>query len=614
MRLHARCDQHILQLLCLLLCLLEPPQCATAADKAELRAHSDRFTAQVSPLTLEFGRLRLRWVEEEFTPTPASAVGGARGGEVGARSWDEQPYGRAAFIPGTRHWWTELDTTVTPFPVGIPASTLVSVVPAITLTTPDDETLSKHFVLQTRVCLDVDAAFPFAYAAFSAGRMEFQSVPQEENGGEHCSKWSTRKPRDGQPYGELPNAFLPRQTGELTLRLEARVCSCPFCAMHRVDDGTVGDGGGVGGGVGGGGGRHVYNLSTGAAEQCSVIRSSDPVHVDVTTREHVVLDVMSAPSASIDVVNGFSEFTFEMALTVPYAFFLHRIGKLKSVTSFESMRECCYYFAEHFTPVPEGTLRGSTAIGLSMHGGINPTSYMQSLDFRMWAPPPFRERFATARQSAAAGSALLFPWESAGPAGTASSAKPVMIIHNKATDGIFVEFESGARMPMLSASCLQTIFDEYASRYTIVYVGKVVRGTRGYGLDTGERWNATGFRGDGRASTFDKTESADERLSRISQLLAAHPEIYRFNSLLKRYSSLDYNVLQFLLHAQSQHFVSCTGGSSVVASYFGGTNIVVTNYHTPTRAVGGYLSALASTHVVLVRYERDLLEAMERLF
>jgi len=75
-----------------------------------------------------------------------------------------------------------------------------------------------------------------------------------------------------------------------------------------------------------------------------------------------------------------------------------------------------------------------------------------------------------------------------------------------------------------------------------------------------------------------------------------------------------YNKLQFLLHAQSQHFVSCTGGSAVIASYFGGTNIVVTNYKDPTRAVGGYFSAFANTNVVLVQYEKDLLEKMNELF
>ena len=56
--------------------------------------------------------------------------------------------------------------------------------------------------------------------------------------------------------------------------------------------------------------------------------------------------------------------------------------------------------------------------------------------------------------------------------------------------------------------------------------------------------------------------------------------------------------------------------SAVIASYFGGTctNIVVTNYNDPTRAVGGYFSAFANTNVVLVKYEKDLMEKMNELF
>ncbi len=52
----------------------------------------------------------------------------------------------------------------------------------------------------------------------------------------------------------------------------------------------------------------------------------------------------------------------------------------------------------------------------------------------------------------------------------------------------------------------------------------------------------------------------------------------------------------------------------MLASDPGGTNIVVTNYNDPTRAVGGYFSAFANTNVVLVKYEKDLMEKMHELF
>ena len=239
-----------------------------------------------------------------------------------------------------------------------------------------------------------------------------------------------------------------------------------------------------------------------------------------------------------------------------------------------------------------------------MNDGINPTSFKNTLDFRMWAPPPFREIFL--QQT----SEVIFPWELEQKTNT--KPKPLMIIHNKATDGIFIDFDSNDRIPMLSASCLKEMFEIYSAKYTMVYIGKVAKGTQGYGKDAGEHFNTTA-----RSSNSGKAinVSMDIRLSNIHQVLMMNPEIYQFNTLLDKYSkNIGYNKLQFLLHAQSQHFVSCTGGSAVIASYFGGTNIVVTNYNDPTRAVGGYFSAFANTNVVLVKYEKDLMEKRNELF
>jgi hypothetical protein len=534
----------------------------------------DSYIEQIQPVHLDFGRTRLSWLDEEHTPKDAL--------NIEKQTWDS---GRPP-IPRIRYWWTEIDTTVTQNPIGVRFYTHINVVNDLILSTPNLPILYRHFILQTRICVNVDVAFPSSRTAFFSGSFKFLSVVEEGSHGFLCSTWAGRRPGDYRTQGEHWNSFLPRYLGKLTLQLEARVCArrttnFELREFHDGDDVSFNE------------------------EKCTSVQQADLVHLDITTPEQVILDVMSAPPSSIDVVNGFSEFTFEMAITVPYAFYLHSLGKLKSVTSFENMRECCYYFVDHFIPVSNNTLRAYSAIGLSTHGGINPTSFKNTLDFRMWAPPPFREIF---QQQA---SEVIFPWEVEEK--TKTKTKPLMIIHNKATDGIFIDFQTTARMPMLSASCLKEMFETYSAKYTMVYFGKVAKGAHGYGKDTGEYFNVTARTG--RNNHRDATNmSVEIRLSEINQVLMMNPEIYQFNTLLDKYSNIGYNKLQFLLHAQSQHFVSCTGGSAVIASYFGGTNIVVTNYKDPTRAVGGYFSAFANTNVVLVQYEKDLLEKMNELF
>jgi hypothetical protein len=493
---------------------------STTNDVHVSQQEIDSYIEQIQPFHLNFGQTRLSWLDEEHSTAQAKAKDATN---LDAQTWDS---GRP-FLPGIRYWWTEIATNITQNPIGVRFYTHINVVNELILSTPNFEILYRHFILQTRICVNVDVAFPSSRAAFYSGDFKFTSVVQDGSHGLLCSTWAGRRPGDYRTQGEHWNSFLPCHLGKLTLQLEARVCPRRTSTIdtkfdtrefHKGDDVSINE------------------------ERCTSVQQADLVHVDITTPEQVILDVMSAPLSSIDVVNGFSEFTFEMALTVPYAFYLHSIGKLKSVTSFENMRECCYYFVEHFIPVSNNTLRGSTAIGLSVNDGINPTSFKNTLDFRMWAPPPFREIFL--QQT----SEVIFPWELEQKTNT--KPKPLMIIHNKATDGIFIDFDSNDRIPMLSASCLKEMFEIYSAKYTMVYIGKVAKGTQGYGKDAGEHFNTTA-----RSSNSGKAinVSMDIRLSNIHQVLMMNPEIYQFNTLLDKYSkNIGYNKLQFLLH------ITCT--------------------------------------------------------
>ena len=49
-----------------------------------------------------------------------------------------------------------------------------------------------------------------------------------------------------------------------------------------------------------------------------------------------------------------------------------------------------------------------------------------------------------------------------------------------------------------------------------------------------------------------------------------YPQINTIKDFLLQYPNLDYNTLQFMIGASSQHHISTSGGNACVASYFEG--------------------------------------------
>eukprot|EP01042_Synura_sphagnicola_P009674 gene9674-biopygen10059 len=72
----------------------------------------------------------------------------------------------------------------------------------------------------------------------------------------------------------------------------------------------------------------------------------------------------------------------------------------------------------------------------------------------------------------------------------------------------------------------------------------------------------------------------NERLSSYNTMplndetLLKEYNISTLDDFAAQYPQYAFNELQFMLHANSERFISVQGGNSVIASYFGGTNIV----------------------------------------
>ena len=103
-------------------------------------------------------------------------------------------------------------------------------------------------------------------------------------------------------------------------------------------------------------------------------------------------------------------------------------------------------------------------------------------------------------------------------------------------------------------------------KYTVVYIQPTWTET-GYCRDQNE---VDASRGDDKPLPL-----VDEASSKHSQKVAAEEGVLTIQQLLAQHPGLSYNKLQLMLHANCEHFISVQGGNSYIASYFGGTNIIM---------------------------------------
>ena len=150
------------------------------------------------------------------------------------------------------------------------------------------------------------------------------------------------------------------------------------------------------------------------------------------------------------------------------------------------------------------------------------------------------------------------------------------------------------RVPLISATSIEYIFKEFGSTFRIIYFGEVGN-IPGYTPDVDEeRLN----------------NKIHSRITNIQQILNRYPDVIQFNSLFQKYNAsegISYNRIQFSMHARASRFISVAGGSAIVASYFGGVNVIMTAHSVPENAIGGFYSRFAGTRIVAVSTNDELM-------
>lgn len=229
-----------------------------------------------------------------------------------------------------------------------------------------------------------------------------------------------------------------------------------------------------------------------------------------------VRDFLSRPYKEVSCE---CEFGPELKYYLPYAYWHHLNGTLKKTTSFAGTHPF-YFFS------PDHVERTGTRKYILDPDVPNSEDHNFSYTYRRWAQVPLKETFRNV---------IKFNFD-----------KPLVIISNK-----FNREWNGYPVNFLSAEILGSIVQRLVPHHTVVYNRP----------------------GDGLIVLDDN----DAQELKEKEFLKNHfPQVLFAEDIFaqRKEEVKGFNHLQLCLYAQCERFISVQGGNSVLASYFGGTNLV----------------------------------------
>lgn len=224
----------------------------------------------------------------------------------------------------------------------------------------------------------------------------------------------------------------------------------------------------------------------------------------------------------------FGEFAFELLAVIPYAYWLHHQGRL-DFTASTADTKCLYYFSEHHEEqaIPRNYVP-ITEYPLGERGPLryDRKAFPATLDTTQWLPPPYKTVYNDGR----------FRWS-----------RESCIVCNKFSDEQYLWYRGPANF-IDTATVLQVI-GRLRERYQVIYVRP-------------------------RKEDIVNDHQTIHESGDIDAVTRAYPDVLTIQQLQAEHPDLSFNELQLRLFAGCERFVSVLGGSSYLASYFGGTNVV----------------------------------------
>lgn len=218
------------------------------------------------------------------------------------------------------------------------------------------------------------------------------------------------------------------------------------------------------------------------------------------------------------------EFGYELIMVLPYVHYLKRNGEQVQVLTAKGMRSL-YYFLNDDEYVEKYDSRGwYIPKGLPLKN-----VHFHNLNKDKWSMPDYRTHFSSHE----------LPDNLKG--------KEIVFINNK------YSYEwSEPPINYLDVPTLDILFNKLTHKYTIVY----------------NRPNYSAIPDD-HAQYWPEVNLLDYEL-----IETHHPEVINFNDLVKN-DGRDFNLLQLIIGAHTNHKISVQGGLSVMASLTGGNNTIL---------------------------------------
>jgi hypothetical protein len=242
------------------------------------------------------------------------------------------------------------------------------------------------------------------------------------------------------------------------------------------------------------------------------------------------------------------EFGIELALAVPYAYWLHTQGKLKKIITSKGMSPF-YYFCDNVEESFNFRTIDNEAAGLNslpnnwIHGDTKAGTVMTKpavLDYSKWLSPPYRDHYKNS----------IFNFD-----------KPTVFISN------IYNFEHGnpPKFHFFDVACLYELFTYLTEKgYFVIYKRPT---NKEFVVDQNEA-HAIQYNLDITANVEGLGIITDRDLPKYIN------DVILFDDLVFSHPQYTYNEVQLMIMANTDRFISVCGGNGILSSLFGGKTIL----------------------------------------
>lgn len=256
------------------------------------------------------------------------------------------------------------------------------------------------------------------------------------------------------------------------------------------------------------------------------------------------------------------EFQQELTFVLPFAYWHHLNGTLEKTISCRDTKEIYFFSKIHEERFSKRDWEHNVA-----DFEIPNMTHTNSFSYKKWAKVPLKQHYKN----------NVFVYE-----------KPILIIANKYN----VEWKASP-INFFDIPLLSKIFDSYKDKYQIIY----------------NRPTSTNI-------VSDNSEILD--LNEFQWIREKYPDVLLLNDLYEKHKTIvnNFNHMQLMVYANCSQFISVHGGTAALASYFGGTNIIlsksgVEHYFNEFKTI---FPALSDARILHAKTEEEVLDLLVKYY